>query len=201
MLYSRHTEEGFTLTMIFAGNMPLRVIRRQSDRLMEALIAVPEKAAETAPITLPEQTAEAQLPEAQAVQIAIAPPPPEVVGPLSAYSYVWLLRDPDDRLSDAAMSAIRDQLRAQLVGLGWQVATLEVHEDYVYLLADVPAEPPPNEIIQDLKRRSAQIAAQTAPRAAGSLDPETLWADSYMVLTPGRELKIEEIQRFINFAR
>jgi hypothetical protein len=46
MVYSRRTVSNFTLSMIFSGAMPLRVIRRQSDRLAGALASVPEVIAE-----------------------------------------------------------------------------------------------------------------------------------------------------------
>ena len=42
MLYSRRTQGGFTLSMIFTANTPLRVIRRQSDRLVDALHTIPD---------------------------------------------------------------------------------------------------------------------------------------------------------------
>ena len=56
---------------------------------------------------------------------------------------------------------------------------------------------PPPEIIRDLKRRSAQIAAALDP----SLPASELWADSYLVVTSGQSLDDEEIQQFINFQR
>ena len=42
MLYSRRTEDDFTLSLIFAGTTPLRDIRRQGQRLVDALATVPE---------------------------------------------------------------------------------------------------------------------------------------------------------------
>jgi hypothetical protein len=63
--------------------------------------------------------------------------------------------------------------------------------------AEVPGEEPAFRMIRDLKRRSAEIArAQN-----GTIQPDSLWADSYLIVTPGRALDIEEIQQFINFER
>jgi REP element-mobilizing transposase RayT len=92
---------------------------------------------------------------------------------------------------------LRLLLKEQLQGQGWQVRTLDVQEDYVYLLADVPGENPSDEIISDLKRRSAEIIRTSSPQS----DTEPVWADSYLVLTPGRTIDTEEIQEFIRFVR
>jgi REP element-mobilizing transposase RayT len=79
----------------------------------------------------------------------------------------------------------------------WQIQSLYVGEDHVYLLAGVPGETPAHYIMRDLKRRSADIAHAADP----DLTPQMLWADSYLILAPGRELSPEEIQDFINFQR
>jgi hypothetical protein len=61
----------------------------------------------------------------------------------------------------------------------------------------VPGENPPHEIMRDLKRRSAEIAHAQNP----DITPQMLWADAYLILTPGRELETEEILEFVNFQR
>ncbi|MBC7872276.1 MAG: response regulator [Chitinophagaceae bacterium] len=213
MLYSRFTEGGFTLTMIFAGNMPLRVIRRQSDRLVEALQTVPDVAQipemliDEMEVT-PEEVAfidEAQLleplPEVQQssalVATVVEPTVSVPIGPLTPYAYVWLVRDPEHALSDPVAQAIVVGLDIQLTRMGWQVNTLRVYEDYVYLLADIPGEAPPSQLVQELKRLASDVAYGADIR----LDPATLWAESYMTVLPGREPSWDEIQRYIHFAR
>jgi len=42
MVYSRLTAGGYTLAMVFGGSIPLRAMRKQSDRLVGALQSVPE---------------------------------------------------------------------------------------------------------------------------------------------------------------
>ncbi|MBC7813245.1 MAG: transposase [Burkholderiales bacterium] len=224
MLYSRRTDSEYTLSMIFAGTMPLRAIRRQGDRLLDALDAVPDAppiieesqeilrplestAVSEAPapeITQPapalDQTAPRDVsPPARASQEMVITPTPATpeVGPLTAYAYVWLLRDREGRLSERAAEAIHAGLNVQLAEQHWQIRVLEVQEDYVYLVTDVPGETPPPELIRDLKRRSADIARTQD----STIEPSNLWADSYLVITPGRELDLEEIQQFINFER
>jgi DNA-binding response OmpR family regulator len=240
MLYSRLTEDGYTLSMIFTGNTPLRIIRRQSDRLVDALRAVPEmdwNAQQSLLEDLEAQEAIQEL-EAQVVaqeeaaleastqlridQMAIAGVVDEVestdadaeetsvedeseeldvvpvyAGPLEAHTYLWLVRDADIPLGERIAESIQTELNQQLTTMGWGIGDLRVAEDYVYLVADIPAEQAAQEIVTDLKQRAAAIAQD----ADDALDPDSLWAESYAVLTPGREMDTEEIQRFIHFGR
>jgi CheY-like chemotaxis protein/REP element-mobilizing transposase RayT len=189
MLYTRRTVGDFTLTMIFASAMPLRDIRRQGKRLMEALEAVPEITLDDAGVAMPElATATDELPVvAEAEEEATRQP----------FTYLWLLRDPDQVFTSATARSINSILRMQLDEMDWDVHTLRAEEEYVYLRADVPGERPAFEIIEELKRRAAEIAlAQDA-----GLDTDSLWADSYLVMMPGRELDPDEISHFINFER
>jgi REP element-mobilizing transposase RayT len=181
MLYSILTRSDLTLSMIFGGLTPLRVIRKQGQILADALRAVPD----VAPTPLPPP---APAPPAQAIVEAPVRVP---------FSFVWLLRDPDTALTDAAAQAIISGLTLQLSEQNWHIITLQVHEDFVYLLAEVPGETPPNLVMNELKRRSAEIARAQMP----DVDTKRLWADSYLILTPGRELATEEILEFINFQR
>jgi REP element-mobilizing transposase RayT len=273
MLYSRMADGGFALSMIFAGNMPLRVIRRQSDRLINALGAVPEPEApeplesslidelqimeelrqleeraaseEEAAIESSQQLileypelgeieededeyvddeileaefyeeaedeiaededqeeAEPEFTPAEAVQpvverqVAPVKIPQLPTKPLVSYTYIWMIRDANKPLGKEVAEAIVTELDKQLTEIGWRCNILHVFEDYVYLVADVPADTLSHEILPELKRRSAQIAYSVD----NSMTTENLWADSYLVLTPGRELHISEIQRFINFS-
>ncbi|MEO8393741.1 MAG: transposase [Chloroflexota bacterium] len=182
MLYSRRTEDDFTLSLIFAGTTPLRDIRRQGQRLVNALATVPEApAAEPAALPAP----------------AVMRSEPVDVSLMTPYACVWLLRDPRAHLDDAVSQAIVAGLHIQMQEKQWNIQALQVREDYIYMLADVPGEDPAYQIVRDLKRRSAEIAHAQNPGYV----PDSLWADSYLVVTPGRELDLEEIQQFINFDR
>ncbi len=189
MLYSIRTVNELVLSMIFAGTTPLRVIRQQGQRLIEALESIPESALEEAVPPAP------QVDTHQPAAITPVQTAPPVI--LDDYAYVWLLRDPAQRLSDSVSHAISTGLTTQLNEQRWHIQALEVDESYVYLLAGVPGEAAPHEIIDDLQRRSAEIAATQDD----TLMPANLWADSYLVLTPGREMSREEIQEFIDFQR
>ncbi|MCB9452746.1 MAG: response regulator [Anaerolineaceae bacterium] len=188
MLYSILTQANLTLSMIFSSETPLRVIRKQGQILADALRHVPE--------VPPPPVVE---PPATPVEITPVTPVQEMVevAVRQAFSYVWLLRDPDNHLPGVAAQAMISGLTLQLSEQGWQIITLQVHEDFIYLLAEVPGDTPPNLVMTDLKRRSAEIARAQIP----NLDVKTLWADSYLILTPGRELETEEILEFINFQR
>jgi len=192
MLYSIRTENGFTLSMIFAGTTPLRTIRQQGQKLIAALESIPEILVEEAP---PEAISElSESPDASAI-VPVETPLDESM--LNVYTYVWLLREPEGRLNDAVAQTIMAGLKIQLRELGWSIRTIQVHEDFVYLFAGLPGENPPHEMMRDLKRRSAEIAHAQNP----DITPQMLWADAYLILTPGRELEIEEILEFVNFQR
>ena len=190
MLYSRQTAGGFTLTMVFGGATPLRDIRRQGKRLLESLAAVPDTplppaAAPPAPLAV------------AAVPVSAPAAEPAQAGPLAPYTYMWLLRDPEIALNAAAARAITAGLRAQLSEQGWQVRSLEAQGEYVYVYADVPGERAAYAVVDELKRRTADILhAQFA-----AFDLRTLWAESYLVMAPGRELDADEIAQFIDFER
>jgi DNA-binding NarL/FixJ family response regulator/REP element-mobilizing transposase RayT len=189
MLYSIHTTDALTLSMIFASATPIWVIRQQGQKLVEALRNIPEIPLESASVVQ-------AVPEPETPSVPVAPSPVEVV-PTTAYSCVWLLRDSNQRLSDPVAQTIIAGLTTQLTELRWQIYNLIVSEDYVYLFTGIPGETPSHLIMRDLKRRSADIAQTQNP----DLDTESLWADSYLILTPGRELDMQEILDFINFQR
>ncbi|MCU0496047.1 MAG: transposase [Anaerolineae bacterium] len=207
LLFSRRTEADFTLTMVFLGNMPLRVIRKQSEKLLQALTLVPEE-------SMPTAEAESPTPILESASLIHSAPPPTIefesldhpaepdaivafTGSLIPYTFIWLLRDPDAVLDNRVAQAIITGLDQQLTQRHWQIHTLRVHEDYVYLYANVPDDRPIPDQITDLKGLAAEIAATRAEH----LNPHGLWADSYFALTPGRDLETPEIQRFIRFAR
>jgi hypothetical protein len=192
MLYSIHTDNELTLSMIFAGTTPLRVIRQQGQKLIAALESIPDVVVEEAPAP---EVVEAESAPQESALVPLAPQVDEAL--LNPYTYVWLLRDAEGQLTEAVAQSIMSGLRIQLRESGWSIRTLQVHEDFVYLYAGVPGETPPHEIMRDLKRRSAEIAhAQNS-----DITPQMLWADAYLILTPGRELETEEILEFVNFQR
>ncbi len=189
MLYSRRTAGDFTLSMIFADTTPLKDIRRQGKRLNEALASVPD--VPPVPIAAVVDTNEVASVPVQPVFV----PQPNI--PLTPYSYVWLLRDGNTRFNDVTTRAIRSGLAMQLREQGWQVKNIEAHDEYIYLVADVPGEQPAHEVVNDLKRRVAEIANMQD----SSFVPQSMWADSYLIMTPGRELHPDEIDQFIQFER
>lgn len=180
MLYARRTVEDLTLSLVFSGTTPLRDIRRQGKRLVEALQAVPETVEEPVSAVLEEEA-----------------PPIEDTTPRTPYAYVWIIRDPKSQLNNTTAQAIVSGMNVQLRERSWQVQEIHAKSDYVYLLADVPGEVPPYDVVRELKRRSAHIAHAQNP----SLDPDRLWSDGYLVVTPGRKLDEDEIQQFIEFER
>jgi CheY-like chemotaxis protein/REP element-mobilizing transposase RayT len=241
MLFTRRMDEadGLALTMVFAGNLPLSVIRRQSDRLVSALASLPEaddnppprvqpgaevdnlpprvgtgavpyydttlSGDETAPADdLPfdvplDEAAVADAASAQADEVPLMDSKlmPAYGGPLMPYTYIWLLRDPQVYFNDTLREVLIAGLDSQLRRLGWAIRTLRVHEDFVYLFADVPGERPAGEVVEELKQLSVQLLTNRFP----NLNVEDLWAEAYLARYPGRELDNAEVSDFIDFVR
>ncbi|MAS32992.1 MAG: hypothetical protein CL610_03220 [Anaerolineaceae bacterium] len=195
MLYSRKTVNDFTLTMIFSGTTPLRDIRRQGRRLIDALESVDEVAIEALPEPMPTPAAATMTAEMPAVApVEVEDDEPETTQP---FTYLWMLRDPDAIFEDFTARAIVAGLRLQLTEQDWHIQSLAAQGEYVYVHADVPGERPAYEVIDDLKQRTAEIIHAQYP----DINPDELWADSYLVMMPGRELDADEISQFINFER
>ena len=87
-------------------------------------------------------------------------------------------------------------LEVQLNGLNWRVHRLDVHQDFIYLYADVPARASPELLARTVMERSSKIA-----RSEDKALPTDLWADAYLVLQPGRDLGERELRHFLQFAR
>ena len=179
MLFTRQTDENYALSMIFAGRMPVSVIRRQGKRLAEALTNLPED----------EIIEEFDTP----VLLPIEFPTPDEVTERIPQTFVWLLSNPDDSLTNNMRKALHKGLKDLLKGAKWKIQYLEILEDHIYLFADVPDGINGHNIIQDLQRASGELL-----RRAGH---DVVWDDAYLILQPGREMGAEEIQRFINFVR
>ena len=180
LLYACRTEEDFLLTLIFKGTTSMSDIRRQGNQLIAALTQVPE------------------VPVKPAAPSRVPTPAPTLTPSVrEPFSYVWLLRDPDSTLEERVAYAISAGLRTQLSEQGWKINDLQVHDDYVYLVAEVPGDEPAFRVVRQLKQRSGEIAHALNR----GVKADQLWADSYLIVTPGRPLDLEEIQQFIGFER
>lgn len=181
MLYGRRTDNDLSLWLIVPGSTHLADIKAQSRKLIAALQSVPE--------VPPAAAADGEA----GLVAADANAPVERM----PYAYVWTLRDPAGQLTPQVAQAILSGMRVQLRDRAWEIEDIRAQDDFVYVLAQVPGETPPFEVIRDLKRRSAEIARRQNQR----IDPASLWADSYLIVTPGRPLDMEEIQEYIRFER
>lgn len=181
MLYTRRTTTGHILSLAFAGDLPVRELRKQSDQIAEALAQLASTADE-----------DAEEPEAEE-------PPPEPAPPRlqQTITAIWMLNDPSDPITAEVAQAIVLELDTQCRDIGWRIHTLNVHPDFVYIFCDVDAGYLANEVVADLMHYSAEAACQRR----ADWNPETVWADAYMVLMPGREMGSDEVQSFIQFTR
>ncbi len=179
LLYSRGTVADATLTMIFAGSKQLCEIRRQGDRMASALAVPPQNEALA---IAAEQEAELLTSEEKNLR--------------QPFAFVWMLADPAQLLNKKVAEQLVFWLEVQLNSLNWKVHRLDVHQDFIYLYADAPADASPEALVRNVMERS-RIIACSEDKAL----PQKLWADAYLVLQPGREMNEGELQRFLQFAR
>jgi CheY-like chemotaxis protein len=203
LLYSTRTVETMTLSMLFPGETPLRIIRQQARNLLKALESVPEPPADQveAARTLPSRPTGLRAPEGlhQAVDTAgvepaaevvpAAPPaPPRAEGPYAAYSFVWLPRA--NMISPETSGILLEWVNAIAASHAWQVQGYEIQPTYVSLQVSIPANETPTATVETLMR-------ETAARAN---DP-VLWADAYYIVAPGRAVTQQEIASFMEYRR
>lgn len=171
MLHTRRTENGYVLSMAFAGDLAISEIRAQSDAVAETLHAM-------RPAAIRESDA---MPE----------------GSLVGLTAVWMLDNPGAPLTADIAQAVVIEFDRQLRDLGWTIHAMNVHADFVYVYCDVQTTYLASEVIAELKRISAEAACSRRPEWT----PDDLWADAYMVLMPGRELGSDEVESFLTFTR
>jgi ActR/RegA family two-component response regulator len=205
MLYAQRTQEGYVLALLFVGTMPVGAIRRQGKRLLEAMAAVPELHPRTEALPAPVMAEEAppapvmaeEAPPAPVMAEEAPPATPEKPRTLLPFSFMWLLRHPQQELTSVVAQKLVAGMDAHLTGQGWQVYRLDVYEDFIYLRADAPDDVTPQAHIRHLMNASAQIAHAVNP----AYDTASLWSDSYLIMPSEREMGVEELQEFINFVR
>ncbi|MDE2950672.1 MAG: hypothetical protein OXT68_07885 [Chloroflexota bacterium] len=185
MLFSKGTLDDLTLSLVFAGDQSLSAINRQGDRMLQAMAQVP---------AVDVKTEEADSDSKPTRSLADAPE--SAARSTQALAFVWLVADPASPLSQSVAKQLVFWMEAQLNNLGWTVRRIDVHQDFVYLVADIPGGAAPDQIAKDLMARSARIA-----RAEDQRLPGALWADAYLVLQPGRDLDLRELQGFLSFVR
>ena len=180
MIFSRATDADHSLSMIFGGDKRLREIRRQGERMLSALAAAPGADA-------PEMAIGSPRGEAEPAADADARQP---------FVFVWLVSDRTWLLNKSVAEQLVFWLEVQLNSLDWKISRLDVHQDFIYLSADVPGHRPPEQLMRLVMERSRQIA-----RSEDQALPADLWADAYLVLQPGRDMSESELQSFLQFAR
>lgn len=189
MLYSKATLDNLTLSLVFAGSQSLSAISQQGDRMLQAMTEVPisSKTDEKTDVKLDDAAADLQPAASDFSAAALAAQP---------LTFVWLVGDSATQLSQRVAQHLVFWLEVQFNNLGWTLRRLDVHQDFVYLEADLPKSAAPDQIAKDLMARSQRIV-----RAEDPTLPQTLWADAYLVLQPGRQLALRELQGFLSFAR
>lgn len=201
VLHGVRTEGGFILYLLFAGSVPISAIRRQGRTLTQALQASVRQPSDAATSSLPE--VEDELDEFMAEEAleevdedALEPAAEPETAQLAPYNFVWLLRDTSNPLNADQAQQLVDALHTTLRQRLWRIRALDVYSDFVYLRADLPLDQVASRAIREAMRAAEDLLQPTTPTWA-----KNLWADSYLVVPAERELALDEIRSFIQFAR
>lgn len=209
LLYSARTVENMELTMLFPGDVPLKLIRKQATQLLGILERVPEGAppAEEEPESASESEAASTQPSrptgmrppeglreavraldeaAQAAPEAKAEAAPEAG--LSSFTFVWLPRK--DELPAEIAGLMSGWLGEVSAGHDWRLDGAQVQPTFVAVQLRLPVEVGPSVAAEVLMRETAVHAGDAG-----------LWADASYIVTPAREISGQEIAGLIEFRR
>lgn len=200
MLYSTQTVAEMKLSMLFPAETSLRIIRKQTRQLLDALERTPAAppAESQAAKTLVSRPTEPRPPEGlrevpaeTAAPTEEAPKPSEPVapraeGPLSAYAFVWL--PAKDTLSTDQITLMNGWLDEAAAEHGWKIEHADVQPAHVNVGISIPANEAP----------SAAIEALMSATAARANIPE-LWADAYYIVPSDRPVTEQEIAQFASY--
>ncbi len=196
VLYGVHTQGGFILYLLFVGSMPISAIRRQSRVLMQALEASTSSALRTDEAELKASAIDESVTDDDEEDSATEEASEAETSELVPYNFVWLLRDTTNPLTVDNAQQLVNALHTTLRQRTWRVRALDVYSDFVYLRADLPPNQGASRAVREAMRASAELLQPTTPTWA-----KNLWSDSYLVVPSDRELSLDEIRGFIQFAR
>ncbi|MCC7210168.1 MAG: response regulator [Anaerolineae bacterium] len=208
LLYSARTVETMALTMLFPGDVPLKLIRKQAAQLLDLLERVPESALpaasepETATEseaarTQPSRPTDLRAPEGfrEAVDALAAdqgaPAAPAQLAAetaLASYTFVWLPRK--DELPAETVDLLSGWLNEVAAGHDWPLDSAQVQPTFVAVQMRLPGEVGPSVALDVLMRETAAHAGDAG-----------LWADASYIVTPAREISDLEIAGLIEFRR
>jgi REP element-mobilizing transposase RayT len=196
VLYGVRTQGGFILYLLFVGSMPISAIRRQSRVLMQALEASTSSALRADEAELKASAIDEPVTADDEDNSAIEEASEAETSELVPYNFVWLLRDTTNPLTVDHAQQLVNALHTTLRQRTWRVRALDVYSDFVYLRADLPPNQGASRAVREAMRASAELLQPTTPTWA-----KNLWSDSYLVVPSDRELSLDEIRGFIQFAR
>ncbi len=214
LLFSVRSVDDLTLTLVFSGDLPVRMIRKQVAQLTEALMLVPEKTGQPEEIHVPPAQAEVNpatvitedvptqlsrptdLKAPAGLREVVVGPAVREPGSYAGYACLWLLQAPNIRLVDYG-EPLSYWLQKVATEQDWDFVDVRVGEFWVNVHIEIPVKAQPAEMMELLMGETNRYLLE----AIGQ-DPDvygSVWASSYSITTPGRLLEPEAIERFIRY--
>ncbi|MCB9436398.1 MAG: transposase [Anaerolineales bacterium] len=208
LIFSTRTINNLMLNMIFSADTSLRIIRQQTARLMQALVAIPvheiqetdspEQEVEPEPLTSITQSNRPtglKPPEGwtEAVEV-VTEKPVRTKGTYMGYACLWLAEQP---LAADWQEALGRWVDRAAIGHDWDVKAVEISEQWVNLHVEIPTQTNPGHVVHTLMQETIQSLSEALNKNPEAF--EHLWAEGYSITTPGRLLAPHEIERFVAY--
>lgn len=211
LIYSNRTVDDLILTLIFAADTPMRIIRRQAMRLGEALLSVAEKE-EAPPTETPEAAGDvAEIKEEATPEAAetldsrptdLTPPPglkeaiedikpARKAGTYQGYGCLLVLQ------YKVEAGQIESWIRETAIQNEWDMIESDIHQSWINLHIEVPVDKLITEVIETLQQNSNQRFYESIEQS--SEEHPFIWANAYNFQSDGRLLAQEEIDEFLRF--
>lgn len=206
LLYSIHTLDDLTLTLIFRADTSIKNIRRQAERLIEALresppqlpeeiLAEPTEIIQVEPPPPPnldyrEGVELGETAEIEAQREAITPTVERLPGDYVEYGCVWLLNEQQPPLEDDTRDSLNLWIGEICAANHWEFKDSHIASRWLAVWLHVPEKELPNAVASILMDESAQRFSRNGAR---------VWSEGYLIVTPGEKLTESEIDRFMQF--
>lgn len=220
LLFSLRTADDLVLTLIFSASTPLRMIRQQAKRITEALADVEPDALSAelqnnVPRVQPTTDTHEEPPAAITTPsrpTGLKPPPhrdevvkqtetdttkPRAAEPYDGYALLWLVQNTALEMNEDVRLTITTWLNRVAEENLWDIINVEIQDEWINLHVEVPTDVLPSEFANVFMKRTQQALKDTFAHLA---DEQSLWSEDYSVLTPGRLMSNNEIERFIRYS-
>lgn len=117
------------------------------------------------------------------------------------YTFLWLPKLPDSALRGDIVVRLEAWIRELCLVYDWRLEQLVVENEYLEVIIACSPADSPEKVVRTLMDATSQKIMTEFPRVAERHPNGQFWAPGYYVVTPGRKLRGDEVQRYIAYQR